>query len=181
MKTKSAMIASVGFQTLTYFGCDSLKERTLGRRRALGAVLWEAEQPVDSTPGKTKGGFDELERAAGTAVAAGVVVALRRRRITWAFMYAASGSAFPLESSTPPQGFDVCSKLTIESEARPVQGSHRVKPALPLKRGDKALRLRRPAPGDNFGLGKDRLGGPVFFVWRVAVLAEDSSAAAPIT
>jgi hypothetical protein len=137
-------------------------------------VLWEAEQPEDSTPGKTKGGFDELERAAGTAVAAGVVVALRRRRIAWAFVYAASGSAFPLESSTPPQGFDVCSKLTIESEARPVQGSHRVKPALPLKRGDKALRLRRPAPGDNFGLGKDRLGGPVFFVWRVAVLAEDS-------
>jgi len=30
MKTKSAMIASAGFQTLTYFSCDfTSKERTL--------------------------------------------------------------------------------------------------------------------------------------------------------
>jgi hypothetical protein len=65
MKTKSAMIASAGFQTLTYFSCDSLKERTLGRRRALGAVLWRAEQPEDSTTRETKGGFDELQESCG--------------------------------------------------------------------------------------------------------------------
>jgi len=69
------MIASAGFQTLTYFSCDSLKERMLGRRRALGAVPWGAEQSEDSTTGETEGGFDELRESCGHTCSADVVVA----------------------------------------------------------------------------------------------------------
>ena len=68
MKTKSAMIAPAGFQTLTCFR-PVIHSRTDARRRAPGAVQWEAEWSEDSATREPEGGLDVVHESCGHTVA----------------------------------------------------------------------------------------------------------------